>query len=261
VAIWFDGDDVSMTVKGVEVPAAKQAWYWQRCMTRPVEEDIWRSVAEDGQPWPDMDEEIADTLGHNIAETTDRETLKGLLDKLVEAAKKYQTVGDDATAARAQSLRARLNELKGRSDKLREEEKAPHLKAGREVDAAWQPLVKAADAAALAIRKALEAHETDKRRAAVAAAEAARKAAEANVSRETPEPEIEAPVARVAGGYGRAASVRTKNVVVSIDADVVFRSYSANAEVIALLTKLAQRDLDAGITTPGCKVEERAIVS
>ena len=258
VAVWQEDDgSVVMTVKGVEVPADKLVWYWQRSMTRPVEEEVFRDV-EAGQPWPDMDEAVADSIGDNIKDATDLPTIEALIAGLEAGVEKYAEVRSDDEAARAQSLRSRILELGKRADAVRTEIKAPHLKECKAIDAAWQPVVKRAEAAGLKVRSAIGRWGDVKRAAAV---EAARRAAEQNVSRETPVEVEAAPKAQVKGGYGRAASVRVKPTVISIDPDVVFKSYNRNSEVIALLTKLCQRDLDAGITTPGATVEDRSVVS
>src|SRR6202012_1298294 len=56
----------------------------------------------------------------------------------------YAKIESDETDVRALSLRNMLNELAANADKAREAEKAPHLKACRDIDAKWQPLVKSA---------------------------------------------------------------------------------------------------------------------
>ena len=66
------------------------------------------------------------------------------------------------TLTRAQSLRSRLLDLSREADRKREEEKRPHLEAGKAVDQKWMSVVRMAKDAADGIRRAMEAWETIK---------------------------------------------------------------------------------------------------
>lgn len=65
------------------------------------------------------------------------------------------------------------------SDKARAEEKAPHLEAGKAVDAKWKPIVDKANRGATACKDALTPYRTAKQRAKDEAARKAREEAEA----------------------------------------------------------------------------------
>lgn len=287
VAIWFDGDDQLLVMTGAETmidPAGFED-IWTRCATRPVTEEQYQEYFVNGR-WHDVDDLVVETLGDNIKDATDPATIKDLLAILQKAADKYTAKGaiaSDDDIAKAQTVRTRMLELKGRADKLREAEKAPHLKASRDVDAVWMPTVKAADESTTKLRRAMEAYETAKLMArrkaeaeALAAAEAARKAAEETgwpspVDMSGPDrPEPEAPVkTTIKGGYGRAASVGTRRVVTKItDPAKLFDYYmdgmsGERAQLLELLTKLAQADIGRGFVFPAglIEIEERATLS
>jgi hypothetical protein len=251
---------------------------WTRVCTRPVTEDEYNAVMAGGV-WSDMDPAIADTLGDNIRNASDPEGIKALIQILENAASLYAaSIESDSEASKAQSLRSRALELKARADKIRVAEKEPHLAAGRAVDQTWQPLVKAADAVVAKLRKSMEAFETKKmqeRRRAEEAERARRQAefdAKIEAAREAggsvdvdmsgpdqPEPE---PLVKsgIRGGYGRAAGVSYRNVVVSIDRLAAFHHFFDHPSLTELLMKLAQAEIDRGNSVPGAKVEEQAIV-
>lgn len=249
VAIWVDTDDHEtlrmMVGQGQLLPSRDFEDAWTRCCTRPVTEAQYDAWIETGV-WHDVDEDMLETLGDNIRDASDPETLKEMIDRLTAAAEKYKKLNDDNQVAKAASLRNRLLELKGRADKLRVELKAPILDAGRRVDATWQPLVKSAEDGANRLRRSMEAYETAKIVAARQAVEIA------------PEPLK----AQVKSGYGRAASVRSRQVVTEItDIDVLFSVMKDSSELRGLLLKLAQYRVDKGFLVPGVRVEEQAVVA
>jgi len=160
-----------------------------------------------------------------------------------------------------------LNELSGEADTIREREKAPHLEAGRKVDAIWQPLVKSAKAGADRIREAMSAYITarDKRiaeeqrlareaaeKAAADAAKAAQKAAKKGQPAPAPPPPVPEPApmapqaTKVGGGYGRAAAIVEKKVVTVVDQDAAYQSLKNHPELVTLIHLLAQRAVAAG---------------
>jgi hypothetical protein len=148
-----------------------------------------------------------------------------------------------------------------KADKLRVAGKEPFLKAGREVDAKYQPMIKIADAAALAIRKALEAFNDFK----LAQLAAAQKAADAAVVGEmdAPAPVISnapPPSTRISSGAGRAASVQVKPKVTAIDLDKAFKQFRDTPEVLAVFMTLAQRAIDAGLPCEAATVEQKSAV-
>lgn len=270
VAIFPMHGQMAAVVEGKQADASE---IWTYCCEHPIPEDWYRAVAERGEPWPDLDGAVAASIGHNNAPTDEAEILAGQIEAASAGVSAYENITDDGEAAKAQSLRSRLLELCRDADKKRDTLKRPHLEAGKAVDEKWQPLVKAAKAAADKIATALGAHETRKARAA---AELARKAEEERqrLAREAakddqpppppppaPEP-APAPVSTIRGGYGRAASVKAVKTVTAItDMDALFGFLKPHPELKDLMFKLAQRGVTAGLEVPGVTIEELRKVS
>lgn len=280
VAIWKEDGRAIAAVDGKEADAAA---IWSYVCQRPIPEQWYRDKIE-GKHWPDEDENVTGSLiapipgiGDNNPPTDEAEILKGQIEAASAGADRYKEITDDDSAAAAQSLRARLNELSGEADKKREAQKKPHLEAGKAIDAKWQPLVKAAKTAADAIKAALGTHETRKARAAAeaervvdeqrrAAEKAARDAAEAGrpppvVEPPKPAEPAPAPAMTIKGAYGRAASVRVVKKAVVVDQDAAYMGLRTHSEMVALIAALAQRAAKAGVSVPGVEVtEEKEVV-
>lgn len=275
LVLWQDGGQW-FALRGIEPDRravnAVDIWTW--CARYPISFDVYEAVAERGEPWPDVDQAVhaqrrgPPRPGSNEGGLSESELLAGDIQAALDQMRLYKAIDDDETAGKAQSLRARLNELSGKADKVREKLVRPHLDAQRDINGEWQPLVKDAKGGADTLRKTLEAYETKKLRERRAAEEAARKAeAEAELSfvaPTAPEPAAVAPApsTQVRGAYGKAAAVRAKNVVTAITNPIeLFKFVAGDPRVEALLMKLAQESVDAGHTVPGVVVEEQAKVS
>ena len=206
--------------------AAIEAWPW--FAANPITEEEYRRVAEQHLDWSDIDEAVA---SHDSAAD-----LKQQIEAAVAGVKKYAKIESDEQSSRGQTLRALLLKLSKQADDERKAEKEPHLKAGRDVDAKWQPIVKAAADAAGIIRKAAERWEDIKL------------SAQATEGSNLPEPSKQ-----VKGAFGKAASVSTYEAVEIVDIGTVFGAFKTHPDVIELLTKLAQRASDDGIFIPGIK--------
>lgn len=257
VAIYEDGDQL-IALRGAAVVDAGEIWTW--VCQRPISYETYCAVVS-GAPWPDMDGTVAAQIGHNNAPTDEAELLREQIAAAKAGAADYAKIKDDETAAKAQSLRSRLLELKGQAEKAHEAEKAPHLKAGRDVDAKWLPAAKDAAAVAKAIRDAMDAWENEKlkieRDRQRKAEDEARKATEAGKPAPvSPSPAPE-PAAPIKGAYGRAAGVRTIKVATVVDQDALYVKLRDNREVKDLFAKLAQKVVDAGATeVPGVRIDD-----
>jgi hypothetical protein len=283
VAIWeHEGSIVAL----VDVKQTDAAELWSYVCQYPITEQQYHDRIETGK-WHDESDAVTASLappsiGHNNGPQDEAEIIKGQIEAASAGAEEYATIKDDGEAAKAQSLRSRLLELSGSADKKREAEKKPHLEAGKSVDAKWQPLVKAAKAAADKIRDALSAHETRKAREAERlrreAEEAARKAederraklaaklaehpdAPSPMPELTPVPVAPEPVTAIRGAYGRAAAVKIVKVCTVIDQDAAYSYLKADKELAALISKLAQKAVDAGYVVPGTEVTEQRKVA
>jgi hypothetical protein len=261
-------------------------WTW--VAQYPVTEASYRAWSETGK-WPDLDEAVTQSLatpgiGDNRGPTDDADIIAAQIAAASANAAEYAEIRDDETASKAQSVRSRLLELSREADKRREKLKAPHLEAGKTIDALWNPMVKAAKATADGIAKALGAHETRKAREVAEVArkvEEERRAAEAERQKAiaaqlaahpdapmpeaapivpVPPPLAPEPVTAIRGAYGRAAAVKLVKICVVQDFDAAYLSLKANLELKALISKLAQKAVDAGYEVGGCTVtEERKV--
>jgi hypothetical protein len=188
----------------------------------------------------------------------------------------YAKIESDEADVRALSLRNMLNELGAAADKAREAEKAPHLKASRDIDAKWQPLVKSARDGAGKIKAARDDWSDSKRRAAVLAqvraAEAAEKhrhevaaAAAANKPAPPPPPPSQSnlppPTAQVRPIYGKASGTGTKVVVTEVDFDKMFAALKLRPDwpqFAEIMRELAQKMASKGIILDGVTTEEKS---
>lgn len=268
VAIWKDGEDWVALRSGKPVDAAE---IWNYCCRYPISSEAYdRAVNGDG--WADADPTVAAALagpGHNVGGISDYETLRDEIASAEAGIDRYHGISDDEQASMAQSLRARLNELAGQADKLRELEKRPHLEASKAVDAQWMPLVKGAKANADMLRREIEAFKThqlalrreeERQRAEREAAEKATVGG-ASVPVPPPLPPVDS---TLKGAYGRAATVRSKAIVTGITDLYALVDHLKNThwdEMYGFLLGLAQKDANTGLTVPGVTTEERAVIS
>jgi hypothetical protein len=253
VAIWKEGDKWIALRSGKSVDA-DAIWTW--CCRNPISAEAYEQAVA-GRGWDDDDPTVAAAMGgpgHNVGNITDFEILKSEIESAEAGIDSYKGISTDEQAGRAQSLRARLNELAGQADKLREGLKKPHLEAGKAIDAQWMPLVKSPKAMADTLRREIEVYQTHKLR------EQRRLEAERQAGEEAVPPP---PVAdKVKGSYGRAASVTTELVVTTItDQDALYGALRDHPDLKACLLNLAQRGVRAGHSLPGITVEERAKIS
>lgn len=293
ITYWYnDKGDLRCKLNGKPVDDLRAREIWPFASENPVEHEIYQSVVN-GARWPDIDDTVADQVARNPREHVGGNNppqdpavdLKLQIENAEIAVAGYADIKDDDTAARAQSLRSRLLELKGAAEKTHETEKAPHWAMCKAIDNKWLPLARMAEAGAKAIKRALDAFEDVKlKKRRRAEAEAQRRAedeqrARAQALREArvdagevpppPQDEPAPPIAPVTpppppppikGAYGRAAHVGTKKVAIIMDIDKVFAVFRDRIEVGTLLQKLSQRAVDDGHAVDGVDIEEKADV-
>ena len=253
VSIWTQDSEWFALRSGKPVDA-HEIWNWA-CRHPITHEAYERAVA--GEGWADDDPTVASMIGHNVGDN-DIDALRDQIELAKQGADAYLDITTEDEAAKAQSLRARMNELAGVADKTREALKRPHLEAGKAVDALYMPLVKEAKAIADSLRKNIEVFKTaqllELRRL-----ELERQKLDVAV---TP-PELPTIDATIKGSYGRAATVKTRQVVTGIsDLGKLLQWYAGDTRLQAFLLELAQKDTDQGIATvPGVTVEEKAVIS
>ncbi len=238
------GGVVQCVASGASITPESGQELWTSCGQHPVTQDAYnRALA--GEPWPDIDSLVHEQDRLAIGGNNPPEDLPTQIREQIETAKEgikaYAKITSDEQAQRAQTLRSRLTELRGKADKAREAEKRPHLEAGKEVDVRWKPAIESATDAANKLRAAMEAWEDEKRAKAV----------------QSETPIVEAPKP-IRGSSGRAASVGTKKVAVIVDQDAAYAFLRTQPDVIAVIATAAQRLVDAGHDVPGTKIEQKA---
>lgn len=283
VAIWKEGDDWVALRSGKPVDAA-EVWNW--CCRYPITTEAYQMALDEGR-WAGDDPTVVEMLGHNIGDTDDLTTLADQIESAKQGAEAYRDIQSEEEAGKAQSLRARMNELAGQADKIREKLKKPHFEAGKKIDADWMPLVKEAKAVADQLRKFIEAFKTEQLRQLRLLEERRRRAEQARLEDEArlreeiraaeaagmtpvippaPEPLPPPPPpitdTTVKGNYGRAANVGTEMIVTAItDQDALYQYLRKNEALKLFMLDLAQKAVRAGQPVPGVEVEERAKIS
>jgi hypothetical protein len=189
----------------------------------------------------------------------------------------------EANAGEARDLIGLAKALAKDIEAKREEEKRPHIDAGRQIDATYKPIKEAADKAADPLTKALMGYINEQKRLAAEAAEKARKAAEEEARRaavlasdpligeeavdaaklaeqraEVAQASVKV-AATVKGSEGfRAAGVVKSYRAKVIDYAALVLHYGHHPDVQAAAEKLANAAIRAAkgsITIPGVEVE------
>jgi hypothetical protein len=256
-----------------------ELWNW--CGRYPISSEEY-DARLDGT-WAGDDPVVASMIGHNAGD--DLEMLRDQIEAARQGAEAYVHIESDEQAAKAQSLRARLNELAGEADKRREALKRPHLEAGKAIDQEWMPLVKDAKAVADMVRRFISDFETvklrerrrieeerqrveqERLREEERVWEEARLAAEQGRQAVVPPappplPPLPPIETTIKGSYGRAATVGTERVVTAItDQDALYKYLRGHEFLIACLLDLAKKAVRAGDNPPGVTIEEKARIS
>lgn len=258
VAIWKDGEEWVALRNGRSVDAA-EVWNW--CGRNPVSSEAYdRAMA--GEGWSDDEPTVKAMIGDNVRDTDDLTLLADQIEAARQGAEVYRDLSSDEEAGKAQSLRARMNELAGTVDKQREAAKKPHLEAGKAVDQKWMPLVKEAKGVADMLRQFISTYETAKlRERQRLELERQREEREARKAGEVvaPPPPLPPVETTIKGGYGRAGSLGTERVITGVtDQDALYGYLREDANLKACLRDLGQKALKAGHNPPGVEWEERA---
>jgi hypothetical protein len=222
-----------------------------------LETDKWPDVHEYAPPPQDLDglEELVGRIGDNNPPRDEVEDFKIEVENAAEAVKSYAMITDDDMAKRAQTARSRLLEIHRKIEARRKLLLAPLKQAVEALNIVWKPLSEKPKAAADSILAAMTAWENKKlreQREAAAAAAAANKPIETKPA-----------TTSIRGGVGRAASVKTVEVVTEVaDWDALWAYFREDIEVRALLTKKAQQQLTKfGEVVPGIKTETQKRVA
>jgi hypothetical protein len=250
VAIWREGDDLFAERAGR--PVADVCALWTYAAKWPITCELYEAVAERGEPWPDAIEEPAG-IGHNAEDEhsaiTDELAAieKGFADWLASIG---GSIAGQEQADKAATYAERIKQIEKRATEAHKVEKAPHLEAGRVVDARWKPVIASAATAARTVKDAVGVYLiAEKRR---------RDEAAAKVRAETGA-EVEAAPVKTRGA-ARAVTLRTVKRAEITDLPAL-AAFIASMERppedwVDLTRRLAERMLLAGVAVPGCKITE-----
>jgi hypothetical protein len=183
-------------------------------------------------------------------------------------------INTQADADKCSTWARRLGLLAKRADEAREEEKAPHLLASREVDDKWRPVVTGAKELTARLKKHVEGFLIRQKREADEIARKAREEADrlrreaeecdqrpeaerADLLRQAQDAERRAePKKAIAGRPNMRVSLRKKTRARIVDYPAAHLALRDHPEMRALVGQLANRAVKAGIPLAGVEVEE-----
>lgn len=248
VAYWYKDDGaLRCRVGHIEIDDATARERWSFACKHPITHEVYTAVIN-GAPWPDQNEAV---IGHNRAPVDDSiEAITERIADLAREAEKMIAAGaatDQAHADQASDLANSFGELEKKSDKLREDEKAPHLAASREVDGKWRPVIaKAADLKARLKRAVLTPflQKQDAERYRVQAAAIAKGTAPDSV------PEVRT----TAGSSKRTTALRQSKRAEITDYAALYAHLKDHPQVKEAVEHIANASARAGIELPGMKI-------
>ena len=248
VAIWREGDDVLAERAGKAVTDVCALWTY--AAKRPISVELYESVAERGEPWPDAIDVVAGP-GHNAPDEHG-----SIVDDLATLHTSWMTwlssIGGTITtqeqADKAATYAERIKLVEKRATEAHKVEKAPHLEGGRVVDARWKPVISDAATVARTVKDAVGLYLlAEKRR---------REAAAAQIKAETGA-ELEAAPVRTKGG-ARTVSLRQvkRAEITDVAALAAYLASMSNppTEWLDVMRTAAERMLRAGVDVPGAKI-------
>jgi hypothetical protein len=269
---------------------------WSWVVRHPISEELYRAVAERGEPWPDLHIDIASrdvvpnepavpAANRDVAKTDNKppEELPPevehaqAIDSAIGAAPTKIT--SEAEAAVALGSKNRIAELRLAADKAGKAVYEPMYREYKKVQAVWSPIVARAVAAEGKIqtavltfreseRKRLAAIETKRleaiRNAEIENERIAQLAIAAGRPEPAPAPAPEpAPVAQpvaLAPTYGtRKLKEELKKFAIINDHLEVYLHFKDDADLKALLEKLTTNAIRSGATVPGATFREGLI--
>jgi hypothetical protein len=260
VTIWYDKQGVQRASYGDE--SVDPLKVWTHCGNKPVSKADYLHWREHGR----FPGEIAEAgPGHNSGDLSLFEEIADAVRAANEWLSKTK-ITDKVTADTAANMATRLAGLSSKAEKEREEKVAPHLKAQREINGEYKPVVESAAGAAKTLKKAWEAWgraeeariAEEQRRAAEAERAAWR---EENVMLTPPPAPPPPPKVQGGGQAGRRIGMKDHVRFEIENYDVLIAEFCEHEDVRALVLKLATQRARTGVVVPGLKrIEERIAV-
>jgi len=284
VAIWYDDDGLNCARTGRPAPthADEIEELFAQCNSSPISYDLYQSIANGGA-WPDAVEPVAPSAPDLPPHQAIDAEMTALREQMAKWIAEIKAVKTQEEADKAGNYAGEFAKLEKRAADAHKVEKAPHLEAGRLVDAAYKPVIERAGTLKAYAKKTAEAFliaekrriDEENRKAKEEADRIAREQERARIEAEragapppiAPEPPPFAPVPQKAkaGTSGRAISIRTRTVHQITDVRALL-AYVADmndlpADFMATLQVMVNRMRAAGVTVPGVEtktVEEAA---
>jgi hypothetical protein len=266
------GSGASLRNMTPEEVADAELWSW--VVGNSIDYEIYKLVAEDGGEWPDLkqpetapERRVSDNAGPIVKTREDHEAA---IKAVVLSAPK--TIASKEDAEHALGIKNVIAEKRLAADKAGRAVYEPPFRIYQAEQKAWTPMVHLAKTTEDGIDKLYRGWlETERRRIVAENAEIARKAQEeedrnaraadrAIIAGEDPpppevvedeyKPVISEPVKPSYGG-ARAAKAELKTFVDIVDEGRVAAYFRGDAELVAVLQKLAERATKAGTEVPG----------
>lgn len=243
VAIWLE-DGVAIGVVGDEEVAPRNVWL--SCARFPVTEDDYHHRCDTGE-WPGA---IPDEVGpgDNRPPASDSPVAEVVNDACNRALAWIdgREIQSQADADRCEAFITSLTEARKAAEAVHRADKAPHLEAGRKVDAFWKPIIDRADSAVRRIKAALtpylRAREAEKREAAAKAIAQGATAVRTDLKGAT------------SGTHGRKVSLRPRKRADIKDYAAALNFFADHPDVRELVQRLADKVAGVGGTVPGVEI-------
>lgn len=280
-AIW-DADGRKVCRVGSETRDAYDEWTW--LAKNPVKQADAKMAFETGS-WPGDDTPVASQLvGSNNPPSDITDLIPMEIGNADAWLKQVKTISTQVDADIAANKVATLRGLKKQADAAHETEKAPHLTAGRAVDAKYNPKIKDAEDAVKRLLAAVTVFQNaEKVRLLAIAADAARienekraaeykrqqeeaaKAAAEAKANEPPPPPIAAPVfvapepikIKSGGAVGKTVGLRKVKFAVVEDIEKALLALKGHKDMIEMVQTLANRACKASVPLDGVRFDER----
>lgn len=256
VAYWWDErtGELRCQLAGIDIDQNRACELWPFASENPISEELFLSVTG-GEPWPDQNAVVA---GHNRAPVdNDLAAIRDRIEDLAREAERMIAAGaapSQALCDQASDVANTLGELEKKADQQRAGEKEPHLRASREVDAKWKPLIERATDIKRRIKLIVvtpflrKQDEENKQKLA------------AEIAKGTP---VEAlPQTRTtAGSSKRSTALRTQKQAEITDYRALHAHLADHPEVKDAVQRIANASARAGVTLPGMKIVETKVAA
>lgn len=151
VAYWYEGEDLrcrlGTSAEGRMLSFDQATMIWSWASQNPITHELYKAVAEEGRPWPDVNAEVL-RISNEAPDDNSFGAIQERIDDLAREAERLMKKGAAKTqedADQAANVANKLAEYWTKADHAREAEKRPYLDKSNEIQAKWKPLLTAAE--------------------------------------------------------------------------------------------------------------------